>query len=372
MLLSNAFGPDPRVHQEARALAQNGYEVSLICWDRDEIAELYEVVDGIYVERVGVRSTHGRGISQIPFLVCFWLKAFVRGYSRRFDIVHCHDFDTLPLGYALSKLKRKQLVYDAHESYVDMLGNVPSWLKVLIYRSENFFLKRTHLLITVGEVLRQSLESRGAKHTCVVGNWKDPAQFQFASELLKQEKSRLSIENGSLVVSFIANLGVERQLPQLLEAVAGTPNCVLIIGGDGPCRGIVEDAAKKYPNIRYLGRVSPAKVPLYTALSDVIFYGFDPQNSNARYSAPNKLFEALASGKAIVTGDFGEIGRVVREERCGIILRNYTVEEIRKALRELQSGSVRDFKARSLNAATSKYCWHKASEVLLSHYGRMA
>ena len=35
MLLSNAFDPDPRVHQEAVSLAQNGYDVQLLCWDRE-------------------------------------------------------------------------------------------------------------------------------------------------------------------------------------------------------------------------------------------------------------------------------------------------------------------------------------------------
>jgi len=51
-----------------------------------------------------------------------------------------------------------------------------------------------------------------------------------------------------------------------------------------------------------------------------VYYGFDPNNPNARFSAPNKLFEALAAGKPLVTGDFGEIGEVVRESECGVIL----------------------------------------------------
>jgi glycosyltransferase involved in cell wall biosynthesis len=368
MLLSNAFDPDPRVHQEAVSLAQNGYDVQLLCWDREGKAVPSETVDGMKVERIVVRSTHGRGSGQIPFLLAFWLKAFARARSRSFDIVHCHDFDTLPLGYALSALKRKKLVYDAHESYVDMLENIPAPLKTAILHSENFFLKRTHLLITVGEVLRQSLAERGAPNTCVVGNWKDPARFRFAPELLSREKSRLRIENGNLVVSFIANLGPERQIPQLIDAASKTPGCVLVIGGDGPCGAMAEDAARKHPNIRYLGRVNPSRVPLYTALSDVVFYGFDPGNTNARFSAPNKLFEALASGKAVITGNFGEIGRIVREERCGIVLRDYTVDEIRNALLTLQSGALGESKRRSMEAGAARYSWSKANETLLTQY----
>jgi glycosyltransferase involved in cell wall biosynthesis len=368
MLLTNAFDPDPRVHQEAIALIKGGYDVSILCWDRDNKAPPIEVVDGIKVERLIVRSTHGRGAGQVPFLMAFWLKSLLRARKREFDIVHAHDFDTLPIGFLLAAWKRKKLVYDAHESYVDMLGNIPRWMKAIIYRVETVLLKRADLLITVGEILRQSLSGRGAKKTCVVGNWKDPDQFQFPAELLAQEKKRLNISNGNLVISFIANLGPERQIPQLLEAVKLTAGCSLLIGGDGPSRAIVEDAAKDHANIHYLGRVNPSKVPLYTALSDVVFYGFDPHNPNAQYSAPNKLFEGLASGKAIITGDFGEIGRVVREESCGIVLPDYSVDEIRRALSQLQSGRGEEYKKRSLAAGTEKYSWKKASETLLRHY----
>jgi hypothetical protein len=34
MLLSNAFRPDPRVLKEANGLAEAGYNIYLICWDR--------------------------------------------------------------------------------------------------------------------------------------------------------------------------------------------------------------------------------------------------------------------------------------------------------------------------------------------------
>jgi len=370
MLLTNAFDPDPRVHQEAVSLVNAGYDVTILGWDRDLKAIPKERIDGIKVERIYVRSTHGRGTSQMLFLLYFWVKAFVKAFSKDFQVVHCHDFDTLPLGFFLSRLKRSKLVYDAHESYVDMLGNIPSWMKSMIFKVENILLRHTDLLITVGEILREHLARRGAKRTCVVGNWKDPAKFQFPELELKKEKKRLNIADNQMVVSFIANLGDERQLPQLIEAVRGMPDMFLIVGGDGPCKGLVVDATRRHPNIHYLGYVKPHKVPFYTALSDVIFYGFDPNNPNARFSAPNKLFEALAAGKAVITGDFGEIGRIVNENKCGIILENYSHESIRDALNLINTK-----KRKALNenatAAGRTYTWNKAAEKLIQSYRRL-
>lgn len=371
MLLSNAFDPDPRVHQEARALAENGYDVTILCWDRDNTFPPEEVIDGIRIERIYVRSTHGRGSSQVPFLLLFWLKAYARASKKGIDIVHCHDFDTLPLGYLLSKRKKAKLVYDAHESYVDMLINVPIWLKKAIYKTENFLLRRIDLLITVGEILKEDFEKRGARYSCVVGNWKDPSKFKFPPGFLEEERQRLHILNGQLVISFIANLGKERQIEQLVGAVKDIPKMTLIVGGTGPCSGVVEDAAHKYSNIVYLGYVHPSKVPLYTAISDIIFYGFDPSNPNAKYSAPNKLFEALAAGKAVLTGDFGEIGRIVKDIECGVIIKKFTEEEIKKRLSNLRPEILNRFKENSKTNALEKYNWQNARVTLLEQYDRL-
>ena len=132
MLLSNAFDPDPRVQREAAALVQSGSHVTIICWDRDLKSAPSDCIDGIYVERIRIASTHGRGIGQSFYLVLFWLLAFFRALRKPFDIVHAHDFDTLPLGYILSKCKKAKLIYDAHESYVGMVHNLPQFFKRVI------------------------------------------------------------------------------------------------------------------------------------------------------------------------------------------------------------------------------------------------
>lgn len=109
MLLTNAFEPDPRVHQEALSLIHNDYDVTILCWDRDYKFPPQEVIDGIRTEGIYVPLTHGSGSTQVPFLLLFCVKAYARASVKDFDIVHCHDFDTLPLGYLLSKRKKAKV-----------------------------------------------------------------------------------------------------------------------------------------------------------------------------------------------------------------------------------------------------------------------
>jgi glycosyltransferase involved in cell wall biosynthesis len=368
MLLTNAFDPDPRVHKEAKSLVHNGYDVTIICWDRDLKAPAREVIDGIKVERIYVQSTHARGTSQAAYLLLFWIKAFILALRKKPDAIHCHDFDTLPPGYLLSRVKSAKLVYDAHESYVDMLNGIPHWLKRAISTLENFLLPGSNLVITVGEILREHLENRGARRSCVVGNWKDPEDFVFPIELINAEKDRLGISKEQMIVCFIANLGYERQLPELIEAVKRNPDVFLILGGNGPAKSLAQEASVKHPNISYLGYVHPSKVPFYTALSDVIFYGFDKKNPNARFSAPNKLFEALAAGKAIIAGDFGELSKIVKETGCGVLLSSYSPERISAALGQMDSGKLEWIKERSDQAARNIYNWKEAHRQLIREY----
>ena len=64
---------------------------------------------------------------QVFFYAWLYVKMLWRGWRTQSDVIHCHDLDTLPLGFVLGKLKRKPIVYDAHESFPDMLeGSVPS------------------------------------------------------------------------------------------------------------------------------------------------------------------------------------------------------------------------------------------------------
>ncbi len=114
------------------------------------------------------------------------------------------------------------------------------------------------------------------------------------------------------------------------------------------------------------------EIPIYTCAADVVYYGFDPANPNARFSAPNKLFEALAAGKPLITGDFGEIGEVTRRGSCGIVLDSYTASNVRHALEALRNVAFREECARNAGRlGQSEMNWEKCEEVLEREYAAL-
>jgi glycosyltransferase involved in cell wall biosynthesis len=370
MLLTNAYDPDPRVRQEALALLGMGCRVKLLAWDRDLKADAAESMEGIEVERVFLRSAHGRGTTQLFFYAWLYLKMFWRGWKTPFDVVHCHDLDTLPLGFVLAKLKRKPIVYDAHESFPDMLeGGVPRAVQRGLTLLENFFIRRIDLLITVGEKLRRHFAERGARHSVVVGNWKRASEFSRTERQRLEVRRQLGIPPQALTIVCITQLLKDRKMEELLQAVDECPDVYAIVGGKGALESLVARWATKNPRVIYTGFVGAKQIADFTCAGDVVYYGFNPQNPNARFSAPNKLSEALAAGRPLITGDFGEIADVVRESSCGIVLPEYSAAEIVKAIAVMRDPAKRGLMAVNASRFGQSFAnWQRGEEILHREY----
>lgn len=372
MLLTNAFMPDPRPQREALSLIKAGYEVNIICWDRGEGLSAKEIVDGIRVERIFIRAKENRVFSRMFVLALVWLRMLARLAKESPDIVWCHDFDTLPAGLVFRLFKRKKVMFDSHEVYSRMLyGNIPGWIKKFVGSLERSLAKKADGIIVTCGAMENFYRDLGARSITIVGNYKDPAPFRIAGETIEKEKKALGVKD-ELVISYIANLGRERIIKPLLDVVNDDAGLFLIIGGDGYQRPLVERAAKACPRVKYLGYVKSEKVPLYTALADVVYYGYDRNAGMAEYCNPNKLFEALAAGKAFIGGDFGLMGDVINEEGCGIALEEFDKESIKKAVAAMKDGDkLKLFKENARRAGLEKYTWDKAEKSLLEAASRL-
>jgi glycosyltransferase involved in cell wall biosynthesis len=79
-------------------------------------------------------------------------------------------------------------------------------------------------------------------------------------------------------------------------------------------------------------------------------------NLNYRYSLPNKLFDYISAGIAIIASELPETGKILRENECGMIIAKVTPEEI--------AGAVTKLKNNAAELARLKYNTVIASEKL--------
>ena len=174
-MVVHAYYPlgEPRVQREARAAAEAGCEVTVLCL-RGPGESAHEKIDGVRVQRTAIAHERGAGIRRILFeylafcLVAFWWLS-VRALRDRFDIVHFHNPpDFLIFAGIVARLRGTQLILDVHDLSSHMFrvrvtgraGQVVSWLLVMV---ERLACRMASRVITVHEPYRQELIAHGSR-----------------------------------------------------------------------------------------------------------------------------------------------------------------------------------------------------------------
>ena len=377
MLLANPFLPDLRVLREARSLSRR-YQVTVLAFDHTGRQPRREVIGGVRIERVSpvLLRTLGPLLQKLHLTLLFGLPLFylaaLRWLFQDFRLVHCHDLDTLPLGVLLGKLKRAKLIFDAHEDFPAMIGfRRGSLTRRLFFRLERLLMRRVDAVLVVGEIMKEEYQRRTNRPIYLVGNWKDAQDFQERPELIHPKAIEAKAQ-GKLIVSYLAGINATRVILPLLEAAQDDPDAfVLIVGGraGNPVARPIEHTAAELPNALYLGWLSPEELEAYFAFTDAVYYCLQPEAPNNRYSASNTVFSSLAAGKAVITTEIGEVGHIVKDRRCGIVMREATKEEILKAFAQLKERACLERLQRNALQTAGDYSWRRAEETLLELYG---
>ncbi len=372
MLLSNPFRPDPRVAREARSLVEWGHHVIIVCWDRQAEYPERESLDGIKIIRVqSVRSAYGSGPRQLFYLPRFWLEAIHLATETSPDVVHCHDLDTLYAGRRIKKQTGCHLVYDAHEDYPALMSlYLPGLMVRVLAWWERGMIRSVDHTITASSMLADKLADAGIHQVTTIGNYQPLETFDISSEVERvQSREKLGIKESNLFIIYIGGFSRNRLLLPLIRAVQGIPQVQVILWGDGHQRQSVEEAIKAVPEVRYCGWLPAEQVPRMMAAGDVIYYCLNPDYPGAIYNAPNTLSYAMAAGRPILANAVGDLGRIVRETGCGILLEQVTPQTIRKAIETLRDPSLRSMLGQAGRiAAEGRYNWNMAKHLLSQVY----
>jgi glycosyltransferase involved in cell wall biosynthesis len=359
MLLSNGFAPDPRVAAEAVALQEAGHQVTIFAWDRIGEYPERDSYQGVRLVRSRIRTTYSRGPLQIIQFFKFWRECRFFLRTEPADAIHCHDLDTLWPGVAMGRKLGVPVIFDAHESYPDMVAHLfPEPVLGMVRRLEASLVPKTTAVITVGRILAQRFEKLRAPRVVVVGNYKT---IQGTPAALEPPLP--------LRLIYVGGLNRDRLLEPLITAVNGDPRFQLRVVGDGPEWNRLQGIAGDSGNIVFTGFLPHDTARRLIDESHLVYYGVDARFPNNRYSAPNSLFLALAAGRPVITTAVGEIAAIVQTENCGSVLPDLSIETIRRTLeRYLDDRYWRTETANAFQASQTVYNWEMARSNLIGLY----
>ena len=368
MILSNPFIVDPRVYKEAKTLVDAGHEVTVIVWDRHEEYRPEDIVDGIRIIRI-----HNEGIMKIlpndllrnPL---WWRKAYKKGLELyktgefRFDVVHCHDLDTLQAGVWLKKKLEIKLIYDAHEIFGYMIArNMPKIVVKAAFWMEKRFVKHVDHIITAEDTYNDYFESLGCKSITTILNCKD---------LITREYS--PSKNDTFTVVYIGVLNKSRFFPEAVEVIGEIDNVKFVIAGKKEnMYDEVKKLSSKYDNIEFLGSIPYGEVIPYTMKADAVLCMVNPNDVNNKIASANKQFEAMVCGKPIICTKDTRSGEITEKEKCGLVV-DYSKEGLREAIITLRDSPklCEKMGRNGLKAAINKYNWENERKKLIELYGK--
>ena len=157
----------------------------------------------------------------------------------------------------------------------------------------------------------------------------------------------------------------------MTEAVENLDSVRLVIAGTGCDKGLIEEAARRCQRIQYIGWIpSYESVIKETLKADILFRFGDPKVPKSKYESPNKLFEAMMSGKPVIMNAELASSRIVQAENRGLIVPYGNVSAIMEAIVSLKNDPnlMRTLGANGRKAYEQKYSWHIMQERLLHAY----
>ncbi len=368
-IVLNNFVNDARVLKEGVSLSQAGYSVRVVCLHDPGLA-LQEQQNGIDVFRIALKTR------SLPKSTFFWILKYLEFFLKvlfrfsRTDIVHCHDLNTLSIGYFMKVFRRKVcLVYDAHEFETEQHQNPGRLMYWLSCKLESVLIRKCDAVITVSKPIAEAYAKRySIEEPQLVLNC-PPFQNPLNADKFRE---CFPIARDTRILLYQGGLSHERGLETSLEAFHSLkdPGLAFVLMGYGPLEEEIREFCRRDPRIFLHPAVSQADLPYYTASADFGLLFYENTCLNNYYCMPNKYFEYLMAGVPVVVSPLFELRRLTETYVLGIVAEDTTAAGMKSAMEQALVFDRQRFIER-LPEFTRHYNWEHQEENLLKIYANL-
>jgi glycosyltransferase involved in cell wall biosynthesis len=307
----------PRPRMAAETLAEEGATVELICLKGSEEEPEYEFLNGVHVTRIPMQHLRGGKLSYLLrygrfILISGWILA-VRGWKRRYDLVHVHNMpDILVFSAAVPKLLGAKIILDLHDPMPELMVTIfglpqhSYWVRLLM-KFEKWSIGFAHAVLTVNEACKKVFSARSCPPQKITVVMNSPYEGVFRDREPSREnltardpsKPFLLMYNGSLVERH----GLDLAVMALGKIRSSIPNAQLrVYGRSTPFLCLVMESVEKSTlrdAVRYLGPRNLEGIAEAIAECDL---GIIPNRRSTftEINTPTRIFEFLSQGKPVI------------------------------------------------------------------------
>lgn len=390
MILDQDFPPDLRVENEARTLADAGYDVTVlsIAPDTRPVEDTVGPVRIVRARIPGQLRNKMRGLAGTVPLLHLFVHAQVKRIHRKTPVTVLHAHDLYLFGPALFSGRRLGLkvVGDMHENWVDALRSYawstrapgkwvvrPERWQVL----EDRWTREVDHLVVVIEDMAERLEARGvpADHMTVVPNTIRLETFDsWPTEPIPD------LSGDGPVLLYTGGMDKHRGLEDLVDAMprvlAAVPEARLILVGDGATRQELVNRCAEHGlgnSVLFAGWQPQERVKSWMAGATI---GLIPHRRSVHtdHTIPHKLFHYMHMRLPVVASDCRPLVRILKESGGGVTYPSGRSDELSDHLVTL----LQDLEGRRRMgefghaAVCERWNWNATATGLVEMYARLA
>jgi len=349
--VTNDLVTDQRVHKVCTSLLNAGYEVLLV----GRKLKHSPTVTREY-------STHCMRLlfnRSFFFYAEYNIRLFFYLLFSNVDVLLANDTDTLLANYLVAKMRRKPLVFDAHELFPEVPEVVNRrFVKAFWTKIEDWIFPHLKYSYTVCGSIANYYNTSYQMNMQVVRN------IPLASSCTESAHSPIESQ-GKHVLLYQGAVNVGRGIEWIIDAMPYLEDYVFYIAGDGDVmQEMKERAAGKNVQDRvfFLGRIPFETLSDYTACADIGINLLENRGLSYYYSLPNRIFDFIHHHIPVLATDFPEIRQIITTYSIGELVNRYEPEYLASMIRGMiAKGKNED----GFIAANKELAWENEAKILL-------
>jgi glycosyltransferase involved in cell wall biosynthesis len=329
-----------------------------------------KITDKISLKRFALKT---RGLNKsLPVQILKYLEFVFRVFffykKKNINIVNIHSLALLPLGYLLRLIYGAKLIYDTHELETET-NNLKDLRKKLSNWTEYLLIKKVDHIFVVSENIAEWYEKTyNITRPTVLFNAPRVAYVNKTSYF----KNIFHLRDDQIITLYQGGLTAERGIDILLEAFKKNTNdkIVIVFMGYGELEREIQSVSKSYKNIFFHETVPPDMVLNYTASADVGIALIKNTCLSYNFTMPNKLFEYAMAGLPVIVSNVKEMSAFVEKNQIGVVVEDYTVASLNKAIERLLSIDLAVLKQNAKKVALDN-SWEHQEKIMRNIYKKL-
>ncbi|MFX0135368.1 MAG: glycosyltransferase family 4 protein [Candidatus Hodarchaeota archaeon] len=360
----------------------HGLDSRIFHKELDSLKKISSNITYVLPEQLNTKEING-------IRICGYKTSNTHKYLRRFmnvinlyknakelciDIIHCHEPDSLFVGYILKKKFKCKLIYDSHEyhpeAFAERVPIIFKWImEKIVFYIEKFLVKNTDYIVTVNELLVEKFK-------------KDNPNVISIPNYPKLELLNLKDDENDKKIDFIyiGRLARMRGISKIIEAsqILKRKNIIFNVHFIGEfCSndyGVqINTLINKYNlnnDITFHGYIEYGKIHSILKKAKAGLVLLQPDIYRYTICEPTKLFEYMGNGLPIIANNYDIVRNIILANDCGILVDPTDPTAIAKAMEEILKNPKKwNQKGKNgIKAIKEKYNWEIFGEKLRNVY----